>query len=99
MTQQTTDIVARLREWSAADYDTSAVLRRNGEWVADVPWVRHATALHETVLHAADEITRLRRGWLRVIQMENACPETGGGCLAKRCGCVAEMEMLANERV
>jgi hypothetical protein len=43
------------------------------------------------------EITRLRRGWLRVIQMENSCPATGGGCLAKRCGCVAEMEMLAGE--
>jgi hypothetical protein len=45
------------------------------------------------------EITRLRRGWLRVIQQENSCPATGGGCLAKRCGCVAEMEMLANEQV
>jgi hypothetical protein len=44
-----------------------------------------------------DEIGRLRRGWLRVIQMENSCPATGGGCLAKRCGCVAEMEMLAGE--
>lgn len=47
---------------------------------------------------AADEIARLRRGWLRVIQMENSCPATGGGCLAKRCGCLAEMEMLANEQ-
>jgi hypothetical protein len=48
---------------------------------------------------AADEIDRLRRGWLRVIQQENSCPATGGGCLAKRCGCVEEMEMLANEQV
>jgi hypothetical protein len=48
---------------------------------------------------AADEIARLRRGWLRVIQQENSCPATGGGCLAKRCGCVEEMEMLANEQV
>ena len=39
----------------------------------------------------------LRSGWLRVIQMENSCPATGGGCLAKRCGCVEEMEMLVNE--
>jgi hypothetical protein len=46
---------------------------------------------------AADEIVRLRRGWLRVIQTENSCPATGGGCLAKRCGCLAEMEMLADE--
>ena len=43
------------------------------------------------------KIARLRRGWLRVIQQENSCPATGGGCLAKRCGCVEEMEMLANE--
>lgn len=46
---------------------------------------------------AVAEITRLRRGWLRVIQQENSCPATGGGCFAKRCGCLAEMEMLANE--
>ncbi len=44
------------------------------------------------------EIKRLRRGWLRVIQQENQCPSTGGGCLAKRCGCVEEMELLANEQ-
>jgi hypothetical protein len=43
------------------------------------------------------EGARLRRGWLRVIQMENSCPATGGGCRAKRCGCVEEMEMLAAE--
>lgn len=48
---------------------------------------------------AADEIARLRRGWLRVIQQENSCSATGGGCLAKRCGCVEEMETLANEQV
>lgn len=47
---------------------------------------------------AADEINRLRRGWLRVIQQENSCPATGGGCLAKRCGCIQEREMLANEQ-
>jgi hypothetical protein len=44
------------------------------------------------------ENARLRRGWLRVIQMENSCPATGGGSLAQRCGCVAEMEMLADEQ-
>ena len=46
----------------------------------------------------AEEMLRdMRRGWLRVIQAENSCPATGGGCLAKRCGCVAEMEMLMRE--
>ena len=44
------------------------------------------------------EAQRLRRGWLRVIQQENSCPVTGGVCLAKQCGCVEEMELLANER-
>lgn len=43
------------------------------------------------------EATKLRRAWLRVIQTENSCPATGGGCLSTRCGCVAEMEMLMSE--
>lgn len=40
---------------------------------------------------------RLRRSWLTTIQAENSCPATGGGCLAKRCGCLAEMEMLIRQ--
>ena len=43
------------------------------------------------------EASKLRRAWLRVIQAENACPATGGGCLSQQCGCVVEMEMLMNE--
>lgn len=43
------------------------------------------------------EATKLRRAWLRVIQQENQCPASGGGCLAKRCGCLAEMELLIGE--
>lgn len=57
-------------------------------------WWRAPGAMAE---EAAAEIVRLRRGWLRVIQSENSCPATGGGCLAKRCGCLAEMEMLMQE--
>jgi len=57
--------------------------------------VVHAT----NVLALLDDRARLRRGWLRVIQQENQCPATGGGCLSQRCGCVEEMEMLANEQV
>jgi hypothetical protein len=49
------------------------------------------------VLALLNERDRLRRGWLRVIQQENSCPATGGGCLAKRCACVAEMQMLMQE--
>ena len=45
------------------------------------------------------ERDRLRRGWLRIIQMENSCPVTGGGCLAKRCGCLAEQELLMQEAI
>jgi hypothetical protein len=56
-----TDIVQRLREWSAADMDTHASLRRNGQQVAEVPWARHGTDLAEVVLDAAAEIERLRR--------------------------------------
>jgi len=40
---------------------------------------------------------RLQRGWLRVIQAENSCAVTGRPCDAKRCGCEAEREILANE--
>ena len=43
------------------------------------------------------EAARLRRAWLRVIQAENSCPASGGGCLAKRCACIAEMEMLMRQ--
>lgn len=49
-----------------------------------------------TMVWAEQEIQRLTKGWLRTIQQENSCPETGIKCLAKRCGCLEEMEMLAN---
>jgi hypothetical protein len=58
---------------------------------------RHMIALLDERDGLRGEVERLRRGWLRVIQAENSCPATGGGCLAKRCGCVEEMEILANE--
>ena len=58
--QQSTDVVARLREWSATDLDTHAVLRRRGRVVAEVPWVKHATDLHADLAQAAAEIERLR---------------------------------------
>lgn len=62
-------------------------------------WTRPdaAIAAHE-IEQLRAEIQRLRRSWLSVIQAENSCPATGGGCLAKRCGCLAEMDMLINER-
>lgn len=43
------------------------------------------------------EATKLRRAWLRVIQQENGCPPSGGGCLSKQCGCLAEMKLLIGE--
>ena len=46
---------------------------------------------------AAIEIERLRRGWLRIIQGENGCATTGSPCDAKRCGCVEERELLADD--
>jgi hypothetical protein len=54
-------------------------------------------ALASQLTEAQAHVARLRRGWLSVIQVENSCPATGGGCLAKRCGCVEEMEMLLRE--
>ena len=41
------------------------------------------------------EATKVRRAWLRVIQIENGCPASGGGCLAQQCACVAEMQALS----
>jgi prepilin-type N-terminal cleavage/methylation domain-containing protein len=52
-------------------------------------------------LHVLDLIQRERNAHVnRGMETELLvlCPATGGGCLAKRCGCVAEMEMLANEQ-
>jgi len=43
------------------------------------------------------ERNQLRRGWLTTIQAENSCPATGGGCFAKRCGCVEEINLLIRE--
>jgi hypothetical protein len=43
------------------------------------------------------ERDRLRRAFLGAIQRENLCPASGGGCLAKRCDCLAEMELLIGE--
>lgn len=44
----------------------------------------------------AEEVKLIRRAWLAVIQAENSCPPSGG-CLSKRCGCHAEMEMLIDD--
>jgi hypothetical protein len=41
------------------------------------------------------EASKLRRAWLRVIQLENGCPPSGGGCLSEQCGCIAEMQALS----
>jgi hypothetical protein len=60
MSDEAPDIVARLREWSAADWDTHAVISRNNRPVGDMGWVRDAMDLHDTVLDAAVEIERLR---------------------------------------
>jgi hypothetical protein len=45
----------------------------------------------------AEEVKLIRRAWLAVIQAENSCPPSGGGCLSKRCGCLAEMEAIIDD--
>lgn len=42
-------------------------------------------------------VARIYAAWLRVIQTENSCKPTGAPCDAKRCGCVAEQQMLIEE--
>ena len=44
-----------------------------------------------------EERDALREAWLRVIQSENTCAVSGHPCDAKRCGCLAEQEMLMRE--
>jgi hypothetical protein len=55
------------------------------------------TDWQQRAVDAEKALRDMRRGWLRVIQSENSCPATGGGCLAKRCGCLAEQELLMQE--
>lgn len=56
-----TDIVERLRAYTMGDFDTYAVLRCRGEWIAQVTMIREASDLVETTHQAAAEIERLRR--------------------------------------
>ena len=46
---------------------------------------------------AEAERDRLRRRCMRVLQEENSCEPTGTPCKSKRCGCLAEMELLIGE--
>lgn len=68
-------------------------------WQRDVRLLGNVRAgdMARACAEALDEIDRLRRGWLRVIQQENSCTATGQPCAAKRCGCHAEQEMLVKE--
>jgi hypothetical protein len=69
------------------------------ETTADLPATlreyRAATHGHltATITLAADEIERLRAGWLRSIQAENSCAATGQPC-RERCACVLEQVAL-----
>jgi hypothetical protein len=64
---ETTELPAQLRAYNYADFDTSAVLTCEGGRFADVPWIRHASDLIETVHAAAAEIERLRAQMERMI--------------------------------
>lgn len=54
------DIVERLRAYTMGDFDTYAVLRHRGAWIAQVTMIREASDLMEAVHGAAAEIERLR---------------------------------------
>jgi hypothetical protein len=51
----------------------------------------------QTTTQWCGEASRLRRAWLRLIQRENHCPATGGGCFAEPCSCLGKMEKLVEE--
>lgn len=78
--------------------ERDAAVARAERWDTEAAASKAAMARLEAERDAARaEAERMRRGWLVTIQAENSCPATGNGCLAKRCGCVAEMEMLMRE--
>ena len=91
---KTTDTAPPL---GATDYVASLRLTLGGRTFSGQPVPDPINCPMPGACAQAAEIVRLRRGWLRVIQQENSCPATGGGCLAKRCGCLEEMEVLAND--
>ena len=84
---------------NAAIATLRALLAERDEAIATLAIYRmeHGCTRGQRTTQWCGETSKLRRAWLRVIQAENSCPATGGGCLAKRCGCVVEMEMLVRE--
>jgi hypothetical protein len=59
--------------------------------------MEHGCTRGQTTTQWCGEASRLRRAWLRLIQRENHCPATGGGCFAEPCSCLGEMEKLVEE--
>ena len=93
-----TDVVIHSHMQVAAD-EIERLLAERDEAVATLALYRaeNGCTRGQRTTQWCGEATKLRRAWLRVIQAENQCPASGGGCLAKRCGCLAEMEMLIGE--
>lgn len=77
---------AARRERDEAHYDAYRVVQQS-----------LAAAKATGYARGVDEIERLRRGWLRTIQGDNSCTVTGAPCAHKRCACVEERELLAND--
>ena len=79
---KTTDLLARLR--------LVAAWRKPGGPTPSEPMPSN----YEAACDAVNEIERLRRSWLRVIQQENGCaPYTGTPC-RELCGCALEQAEL-----
>lgn len=99
------DTSAQAVERLADNAENIALAGRNSATGCAVqPWLleTHAATLRALAAErdmwrdrlAKAERDELRAAWLRVIQFENSCIETGQPCKAKLCGCEAEQETL-----
>lgn len=101
------DIVKRLRDptprWTDIMDDAADEIERlraeRDEAVATLALYRaeNGCTRGQTTTQWCGEASRLRRSWLRLIQRENHCPVTGGGCFVEPCSCLGEMEKLVEE--
>ena len=97
--------LAQLREKDAAAERSAHVTRGDASdpsgpsSIVETPGPGGPIARLRVVVELEEELSAVRRAWLRVIQMENGCLHTGASCRphGARCGCEAERALLEEE--
>jgi len=69
-----------------------------GRTKAELNYALHSLAW-DMMLEAADEIDRVRAGFMRYLQNENECNAgpTGKPCHSQKCGCATEMQSYIDD--